>query len=288
MRSQTTDESIQPTNQGEVEFRFQAKWYLNGFPKSGLHWIVGLLGPLSKPVDLDPVWSTAWSGSFREHAWSEDWIPSTAILYRTGRLTDGRFVLAHCGYKPEIERFIWYLGAAMVFIYRDFRDVAVSQAHHILDDDDERFIHSDKDYYRQMDGFDEVLEAVIVGTEKWPGIFQRWRHYAGWLDVDWVHRVSYEDIDADPWAAAYALAGYGFRRMAGVYGLDLQLEPMDVIALADKMVVNGNRHDSSPNFRRGGTGHWREYFTPEIKTAFKEADRDGWLVKLGYEVDDGW
>lgn len=271
-----------------AQVQLQPRWYLNGFPKSGLHWMQALVGTLAQPVDEDPVSANIWAGSFCDNGWSEEWIESELVLYRAGRLQDGRLVLAHCGYKPEFEQFLWYLGAAVVFVHRDFRDVAVSQAHHVLSEDDDRFFHPDKDHYRAMGSFDDVLKAVIVG-DKWPGLFDRWQHYAGWLAVDWVHCVRYEDLCADIQTAARALSVYGLQRAAGVYGASNITIPQEQFAASvAQMVDNGAKTGQSATFRRGGTGHWREYFTPEIKIAFKAADHDGWLVRLGYEPSGDW
>lgn len=271
-------------------YPFQAKWYLNGFPKSGLHLVAQMLHPVAQPQPAEDIdlWKKPWAGTFKRNSWSEEWTAPEQALYRIGRLQDGHFLKSHTGYTDEVERFLYFLGVAHVFIYRDPRDVAVSQAYHILNENDERFCHPGKELYRAMDGFSDVLMAVIRGVDRYPGVMQRWRHYAPWLDVDWVHRVRFEDLRADPHGCAEAILRYGFDRVAPLYGQKLIVDEDAVSIVVQMMVANSERTGRSPTFRKGTVGQWREEFTEAHRAAFKETDAEGWVVKLGYEEKEDW
>jgi len=54
------------------------------------------------------------------------------------------------------------------------------------------------------------------------------------------------------------------------------------------MVAGSENTDVSPTFRKGTAGQWQEAFTDEHKRLFKATDTNGWLVKLGYEDNEGW
>ena len=268
---------------------FRPKWYLNGFPKSGLHWVSLLMMPLATELpSYDVVFDGSWTGTFKHNSWTNEWWDLGRWAYRASLLQPGFFMHTHTGYKPEIEQFLRMSGAAHVFIYRDLRDVVVSQAHHVTSDDDERFIHPGKAFYRQLDTFEDVIKACITGIGPFPGIFDRWELYAPWLDVDWVFKASFDDLKGDILEVCRQLIDYGMHRVADVFEADVQLGYEKRTKLAATMALCGTLTHKSSTFREGKTGGWREHFTPEIVDLFKETDSNGWLKRLGYAKDDNW
>lgn len=268
---------------------FEPKYFLNGFPKSGLHLIWLMMLAISKPTPAQEHWIGAWVGTFNDNSWSNRWLPLEKVLFRVSQLRNGHFLKSHCGYRPEIEQFLYYSGITHIFIYRDLRDVAVSQAYHILNKDDGLFPHPDKDTYRSLGNFSEVLKAVIVGTGKWPGVIERWEQYAPWLDVDLVYKVRFEEARHEPEKVASGILWHGLNRIASVfYEQEIPLLQDVHDALVKTMVKNAGVRTNSPSFRKGNVGDWREHFTPEIKQMFKETDKDSWLVRLGYEDNEDW
>jgi len=266
---------------------FTPKWYLNGFPKSGMHWIALMMIPIAEPLfDDHNLWSVPWAGTFTGNSWTLNSVPLERVAYKIGRLRDGYFFKGHSAYSDELERFLWYLGISAIFIYRDLRDVAVSQAFHVISENDDLMSHPDKDIYKKMDTFDEVLEAVIKGIDVYPGVLDRWPHYAGWLDAEWVCKIRYEDLIKDPHREAIRILKHGLGRVSTVFGLKPDIKEDNLNIVAGWMVEAGKRTDKSPTFRKGSTGDWREYFTPEISRLFAELD-DGWLEHLGY-AEEGW
>jgi hypothetical protein len=270
------------------EEHFQPKWYLNGFPKSGLHWVALMVRPIASPQFEDhEIWSQPWAGTFRMNSWTNWTVPTERVTYKIGRLQDGKYIKGHAAYSDELERFLFYLGTGTAFIYRDMRDVAVSQAFHVLNEDDTKQSHPDKDLYKSMASFDDVLRAVIEGIDKYPGVMERWSDYAGWLDVDWVCKLSYEEIQADPQAAAVKILRHGLARTSGIFGLDPEVVEDNLQMMGRVMVQSGAQTHLSPTFRRGETRDWQTHFSPELARLFAETDRDGWLVRLGYAME-GW
>lgn len=265
---------------------FTPKWFLNGFPKSGIHWLALMMYPLARPQFTEhELWGQPWAGTFRLNSWSTLMVPLERVTYKIGRLQDERFIKSHSAYVEALERFLWYLGVCTIFIYRDPRDVAVSQAFHVLSDTDE-MSHPDKAFYKAMDDFGAVLKAVIVGAEhdgiRYPGVMERWEYYAPWLDVPWVYKVRFEELKADAHQVAINIIQYGFERVSGIFGLQPTIITENIDTLAEMMVRFGQRTDQSPTFRKGAVGDWREHFTPEIEQLFMETDKDGWLERLGY------
>lgn len=270
------------------EHPFQVKWYLNGFPKSGLHLVSLMLQPVARRMPQEDVWKRPWTGTFARNSWSDEWMPLEQILFKASRVRSGHYLKTHTGYKPEIEQFLYYLGVSHIFIYRDPRDIAVSQAHHVISDDDMRFVHPGKELYRAMGNFDDVLSAVIVGLDGYPGVMHRWQYYAPWLDVDWVYKVRFEDLRRKPRECADAILRYGLQRTAGIFNQTLTIVEDAFKAVVEAMVTRSGQTEDSPTFRRGNMGDWRGEFSGKHRQLFKETDTDSWLVRLGYEEDDDW
>jgi hypothetical protein len=205
-----------------------------------------------------------------------------------GRLTANHYLKAHCGYNNEVERFLYYFGVCHLFVYRDFRDVAVSQAYHILSDDLVKFVHDDKQMYRDLGGFDDVLAAVIAGHDKYPGVMSRWEDYAPWLDVPWALKLTYESLRTDLYNCSREVLNYALNRVAGVFNRSVSMREDVFDLLAQIMTGQAEQKEDSPTFRKGSIGDWREHFTDEHKRLFKESDKNNWLVRLGYEKDGNW
>lgn len=268
---------------GDDNKNLAAKWLLNGFPKSGLHFCVQLMRPVIKEMIPGQLHVMPWLGTFRHHSWSEEWSDIRLMLYMMGRLHIGCYFKSHVGWRQEIEDFLWYLGVAHVFIYRDMRDVAVSQAHHVLADDNERFMHPDKELYRSLGGFDDVLAAVIEGVGIYPGVMHRWEYYAPWLEVPWVYKLRFEEAIADRHKAAGSLLRYGLERVATLFGLNLHAEGGQFKEVVCQMVESSYDTENSVTYRKGAAGGWREAFTGRHVELFKQTDTNNWLARLGYE-----
>jgi hypothetical protein len=253
-------------------WEFAPKWYLNGFPKAGLHLLALMLEPTARmQTGKDGLPEGPWAGTFRNNAWSNEWMPLEMILPRIGNLQYNCYMKAHAGYTEDIDRFLYYLGVCHIFIYRDFRDVAVSQAHHILAEDEEVFRHPGRAAYEGMD-FDEVLEAVIVGTEgpsnfvefmgkpagtgkaRYEGVMERWELYAPWLERDWVHKVRFEDARNFPERVAEGIIRYGFARWQLSHLHEVNVNEEAVSAAAQAWAESSRQTEKSITFRKGNVG----------------------------------
>jgi hypothetical protein len=277
------------------EEHFMPKWYLNGFPKSGLHWLSLMMMPVAKPLDDGHEYhNTPWAGTFFHNSWSHEWMPTPRTTYKIGRLLDGTFLKGHCGYNTEIERYLWHLGVANVFIYRDLRDIAVSQAFHVLSEDDDKMAHPEKGLYKKLPDLESVLYEVICGVTseetgvEYPGVLERWEHYAGWLDVDWTCKIRFEELKADTISVARKVLTHGLHRICGIFGLTPKVVVDNLDVVTGWMVSAGKMTAKSPTFRAGRIGDWKTHFTPGLKRTFKDLDTNGWLVRLGYEENNDW
>lgn len=273
------------TNQltGSREIEIRPRIYVNGFPKSGLHLAVFMANTLAH----NPATDYAWASTFTETQWAAEWLPDNRIYPNLSRLQDNTWLKGHCGYKAEIEQYLFRHGVAKLFVYRDLRDVLVSQSYHVINDNDELIYHPDKDTFRKMRNQEERMMACLTGVGPYSGLFERWDLYAPWLWVPWVHKVSFEDMIQRPEETAKDFVVYVYQRMGQVHGAKFTF-PEEVLNEAVSVVVDAlSEREQSPTFRKGNIGDWRDEFTPKVKDEFKK--RAGrWLVELGYEKDNDW
>jgi len=287
MKSSTLDVALESINGKTMQI--SQKVYLCGFPKSGLH-LAELMGrsvggPLYKTdEDGQKVWN--WLGSFDENAWSTNWLDFDNIAKKIAEQPQGTLRKGHTGYHPKIEQAFFENGFAFSFIYRDLRDVAVSQAFHVVSDRD-GWKHPAKDHFKSLDTFEDVLLGVICGIDGFPGLLERWELYAPWLDVDWVFATNFEYMRLYPREAVDAFVRYVYHRTAVHHGFSVVLNEADVEARVDEAVGWMQGGIQTATFRKGAIGEWKEYFTPKVKQEFKARCGD-WLHDLGYERNRDW
>lgn len=262
---------------------FGSKWIANGFPKSGTHLLSHMLYPIApfQEGTEGGYFEQPWAATFRGYSWTLDWVPVEQICFRMGRIGNGKSVKAHLGHDPKLAEFIRLLGALHVFIYRDLRDVAVSQAFHILNASDERLAHPAPEKYDRED-FDALLLQVIEGHAGFPGLVERWEAWAPWLDEDWTIPVTFENLREDPKRYAKNIFVAGMQRAGQNFGVDVDFDPHGVDVVTDTM-VQFTRQDASPTFRKGKVGGWREHFKECHVEALKATGGYDWLYRLGYE-----
>ena len=273
-------------NSANIEGRF----YLNAFPKAGLHLLDLMIRPMAMPMPHDPMWNTPWAGMYQGNSWTTEQYKTELLALKISRVTPGNFLKGHLGCDQRIEQFLYLMGITKYFIYRDFRDVAVSQAYHIMVEDPDDFPHPGK-AEMQKEGFDSVLMNVITGYKEFPGVMERWELYAPWLNIDWVFSVSFEDIIADRLGMAEKMIDHFFGRMSFILEIPagakhiLDEQRLDI---AKEMVKTSKRTRLSTTFRKGLVGEWKTHFKEQHIQAFKEHDIYNWLIRLGYERNANW
>lgn len=261
--------------------------YVNGFPKSGTHMLEQMVATMTRPMafrKVDGSFVGPWAGSFQDHSWTTEWIPEPQMFRRLGFLRDGTYMKGHLGYRKTVETFLWGIGAATIFLYRDLRDVAVSLTHHIVT---RHGSHSHPEWYEAL-GFDGALSAVITGLEQYSGVVERWKQYAGWLDVGWVLPLRYEDVLADRKKASAKIVDYVIGHNAEFRGYKAIIDPEEFDRAVAVMAEASRDTAHSQTFRKGTPGEWRKTFKPKHVEEFKNTGGAEWLVTLGYEKNDAW
>ncbi|TWT73745.1 Sulfotransferase domain protein [Posidoniimonas polymericola] len=247
----------------------------NSFPKSGTHLLDQLVGALPGRVNYGEFHSSMTSSFvFRR-------VPDEKTAACMARNRPGEIVRAHLFYSRPASNALRSVNAAHYYIYRDPRDVVVSEAHYLRDMNRWHRLHQ---VFKQTATIEDAIRLAItgVGAEhpdfEYPNIGARFGQCAGWLSDPDCCAVRFEDLTG-PGVEAELL------RMAQHYAARSS-DPVDPAALAAAM-KDAAAPEKSHTYRSGKRGGWRNSFTPELRALFDEV-AGPLLIELGYEADRQW
>jgi hypothetical protein len=244
-------------------------------PKSGSHLIIQVLQGLTR---IGPFVNPGFPPVNR--AEDNRKLSETAILKNIAEMRTGdiRYGYIHAR-QPFIEA-LTRRGKAMVFVYRDPRDMLVSHVFYATEMHPGHGMHR---YYTEvLNSMEERLNAAIQGVDEEgaeiSNVKERYLNYLGWLEIPEVLCLRFEDLVMDQEASFERLLNY-----LGERGARLKV--------SREMAIQGLKSSIAPHksgtFRKGKPGGWQEHFTAKNKQVFKEIAGD-LLIQMGYEKDLDW
>lgn len=247
----------------------------NSKPKSGSHLLLQILNGFTQImpyqyVDAEPIRTITKDGERRT---------SDEILHDLKKIPNGVIGWGYVDATKENASFLTSTGRVTYFIYRDPRDLLISQVFFATDMNEEHGMH---EYYTALPDFGERLKVAITGIDqdglKMVSVKQRYEGVFQWLEQKNAMCLCFEDL---------------------INNRDVTLNKMldEVEKTGYKIptsrekslsvLVEAIQPKKSHTFRSGKTGGWKEYFTEEHKKLFKDVSGD-LLVKLGYEKNNNW
>lgn len=192
-------------------------------------------------------------------------------------LSPWQVLITHFRYSEAFSDCLERHGVRGLFLQRDPRDIAVSQAHYVVKNP----AHPHHDLFRSLPDTRERIKLAIRGDRSAgvESIAQRLASFVGWLDTGCLV-VRFEDLVGP---RGNGTAEKQRETVEAIYR-HIGVEPTEPLI---EHVTSHLFSDVSPTFRKGGTNQWREAFDDEIKALFKEA-AGGTLLRFGYEEDDLW
>lgn len=247
----------------------------NSKPKSGSHLLLQILNGFTrivpyKYVDAEPIRTITKEGRRKTEE---------EILADLRGVPNGVIGWGYLEATKENVSFLTSSGRVNYFIYRDPRDMLVSQVFFATDMYEEHGMHK---YYKSLPDFGERLKVAITGIDKddlhMVSVKQRYEGVFQWLEQTNVMCIRFEDLINNRDATLNAMldevekTGYKIPTPRG--------EALSVL-------VEAIQPRQSKTFRSGKTGGWRQHFADEHKKLFKDVAGD-LLVRLGYEKDNDW
>jgi hypothetical protein len=247
----------------------------NSKPKSGSHLLLQILNGFTKImpykyVEADPVRTIEKKGRRKTEG---------EVLNELKRIPRGVIGWGYVEASPENISFLCKPDRVNYFIYRDPRDMLVSQVFFATDMNEEHGMH---EYYKSLANFGERLKVAITGIDQ-DGLYmvsvkQRYASVFEWLEQPNVMCIRFEDLINKRDATLDAM-------LDEVESTGYKIPTSRKKALS--VLVEAIQPKKSHTFRSGKTGGWREHFTEEHKKLFKDMTGD-LLLKLEYEKDNDW
>ncbi|MFN8435183.1 MAG: sulfotransferase domain-containing protein [Anaerolineales bacterium] len=249
--------------------------FANSKPKSGSHLLLQVMNGFTrimpyKYVDADPVRTITYEGRRKT---------KEEILADLTRTPKGVIGWGYVDATPENASFLTSDGRINFFIYRDPRDMLVSQVFFATDMHEEHGMH---DYYNSLPDFAARLSVAITGIDKdglkMVSVKQRYEGVFEWLKQKNTMCIRFEDLINNRNATLLSM-------LDEVESTGYKIPTPREKALS--ILVDAIQPKKSHTFRSGKTGGWTQHFTEEHKKLFKEVSGD-LLVRLGYEKDNDW
>ena len=247
----------------------------NSKPKSGSHLLLQILNGFTrimpyKVVAADPIRTIRKDGERRG---------ADKILADLQHIPTGVIGWGYVEATPENVAFLCQQDRVNYFIYRDPRDMLVSQVFFATDMHEEHGMH---EYYNSLPDFDARLKVAITGIDRdglrMVSVKQRYEGVFQWLEQEYVMCLRFEDLINNRDVTLNAM-------LDEVESTGYEIPTGREKALS--VLIEAIQPRKSHTFRSGKTGGWREHFTEEHRKLFKEVAGD-LLVRLGYEQNNDW
>jgi hypothetical protein len=247
----------------------------NSKPKSGSHLLLQILNGFTqvlpyKYVEADPIRTIEKAGRRKTNE---------EVLRELQRIPKGVIGWGYADASSENIAFLCQSHRVNYFIYRDPRDMLVSQVFFATDMHEEHGMH---EFYKSLPDFGERLKVAITGIDRdgfyMVSVKQRYASVFEWLEQPHVMCIRFEDLINHRDATLGAM-------LDEVESIGYKISTSREKAL--RILVKAIQPKKSHTFRSGKTGGWKEHFTEEHKKLFKDFAGD-LLVRLGYEKDNDW
>lgn len=255
----------------EEKYEADAPIFVNSVPKSGTYLLQKILGVVECKRDWGNFLASQPSYSSRVRSGSQ-------MAARVARVVPGELVCGHLHFNAESKAALERLNIAHFIIYRDPRDVAISEAHYLGSMNRWHYMHKTFKPLSER----ERIALSIKGSESeggnYPDIGKRYAPFLKWIEDPQVYAISYERLVSENREVE-------FRKIFEF----LSRKSDDALRIDDlvEQALDAVQPKRSHTFRRGGSGGWKADLDEAAKRDFKAVAGD-LLIRLGYENSKDW
>lgn len=158
---------------------------VNSLPKSGTHLLLQIAEAFEEKYNIGRFITSQGSVTLKPKA-------NTKILQKINQCCTNEIVSAHIHYAKELQLHLDKIDALKLFIYRDPRDVVLSEINYLTTMNKWHRMHTS---FRDCEDFDARLQLALGGKDaRYPAANQRYLRFSGWLSDDRTISVRYEDL----------------------------------------------------------------------------------------------
>ncbi len=228
---------------------------VNSFPKSGTHLVMQVIEAIEGPKNFGNFLASTPSLTYRE-------VHPEKLAKRINKLLPGEIVGAHLHYYDVLSSAMENINAFHVFIYRDLRDVAISEAHYLYNMN--KWHRLRKEFLKFPDELDRIKLSLNGDPSlkdcSYPNIVERFRMFEKWISTKNVFVIRYEDLMSERRQEILT-------NLARSY-VTFSKREIDTQELITKM-ENAIEPSKSHTFRKGTINQWKEKFTEQMKRDYQ-------------------
>jgi len=251
---------------------------INSFPKSGTHLLAQMMAVIAEPnAEIAATRQQRQARKYLSTHENGGWGPRLRSLHDVMEaltvLQPGQYAGAHLAASPDIMQWAENENISVIFLYRDLRDIVVSETYHIEGTNPTTTHHPYKTRFNNLPNHESRMRAVLTGMDGWPSIRERWEQYAGWLTTSSVLPVRFRDLRYRPKLTCAAILGYIYERTG-------RLLPSKYI----EWMMGSVAPPLSPTYRTSRAGDWKTEFTSSLKLEAEE-QIGNWVEALGFNEE---
>lgn len=238
----------------EAAYKSNPPVIVNSLPKSGTNLLLQIVAALPGLRDFGAVVAQTPSLTLKLRSQAE-------MDQRIARIVPGEIIHGHIYYSPETEAALARINAVNLFIWRDPRDVLMSEAHYIANMNRWHKMHKT---FAALDDVEAQVRLAVVGTgddSVYPGAEERVGAYMGWVNAPKCVSLRYEEL-VDP-----GLQLDQCQRILDAYAAASDA-PMTLPTAQE--LVDAINPEKSHTFNRGGIARWKNEMSAENQALCQE------------------
>lgn len=244
---------------------------INSIPKSGTHLADQFFKNIDEVKDFSFFIAQAPTRPHRLRS-------ENKIIELISRIKPGEIVRGHFHYSEKIEELLKQKEILMIFVYRDPRDVIISEANYLYDMNKFHSLHK---YFRHKHVLKDRIKLSIKGLNSikfgYKNVGERLKPYIGWKinKSDHIFSMNYESMRNSLDLCIEQL--YLFLKKNNFFEKEISLQSFST------KVNQSIDPKKSHTFRKGKDGGWENHFDLEIINLYEDYE-DGITAKLGYKI----
>jgi len=247
---------------------------VNSFPKSGTH----LLKQVFEPLGFDDYLQHPSSLPSFPHKVREE----ERDIKDINNIVNNELICAHFFSREKLTNWISKMNIIHFFIYRDLRDVVLSEMFYLKSINKLHALHL---VFKNLENDNQRIKFAIMGNDyiqtkyPYPNISERFAWYKAWISDPFCYDLKFEDLINTETQHEEVLKIITHLKFRGV--------KIDSINKYVSMSLDNLQPKNSHTYRKGGRGNWKSHFTKEHCNIFKKYAGD-LLIELDYEKDLEW